>query len=157
MLNNAYFLEKTVKDRPFDSGGWGLSPQNSALWLLPTITALSSSFLALNAFCNLQKKNKITTVNDLFLLLPHFFTYFSLQTLYFLLTGGGKNISCPKAQDTLVTPLILIITMQWRNVAMHHLKLANCIAYLSQFDLINFQCWKGCIFSLGVDHKCNIK
>jgi len=32
-----------------------------------------------------SKRNKITIVNALLLLLPHFCTYFSLQTLYFLL------------------------------------------------------------------------
>jgi len=41
------------------------------------------------------KKNKITTVNVLILLLPHFCTYFSLQTLKFLLTGGVKIFLAP--------------------------------------------------------------
>jgi len=60
MFKNVYFLEKTVKNRlsiessapepPFVSGGLGLYTQTSALLLSPTITSLSSSFLALNAF-----------------------------------------------------------------------------------------------------------
>jgi len=32
------------------------------------------------------KNNKITTVDVVLLLLPHFCTYFSLQTLWFMLT-----------------------------------------------------------------------
>jgi len=56
LLKNAYFLEKTVKNRrsvggsapepPLASGGWGLGSQTPALLLSPTITTLSSSFLA---------------------------------------------------------------------------------------------------------------
>jgi len=57
MLKNAYFLKKkNCKNRLnvggyaleplFASGGWG----RRALFLLPTITALSLSFLAQNAF-----------------------------------------------------------------------------------------------------------
>jgi len=37
-----------------------------------------------------SKKYKITTVNVMFLILPHFYTYFSLQTLKFSLIGGAK-------------------------------------------------------------------
>jgi len=60
MLKNAYFLEKTVKnclsvgdsapEPPLPSGGLGLRLQTPALLLSPTITTLSSSFLALNEF-----------------------------------------------------------------------------------------------------------
>jgi len=84
-------LEKTVKNHlsvggsapepPFVSRSWGLRPQTLAFLLSTNITSLSSSFLALNAFYYPKKKNKITTANVLFLLLTHFCTYFSLQTL----------------------------------------------------------------------------
>jgi len=48
MLKNVYFL--------LASGGWELRPQTPALLLPPTITTLSSLFLALNAIYYLQKK-----------------------------------------------------------------------------------------------------
>jgi len=47
MLKNAYFIAST--EPPLASGGWGLRSQTPALLLPPTITTLSSSFLALNA------------------------------------------------------------------------------------------------------------
>jgi len=43
-------------------------------------------------FISLKKKNKITTVDVLLLLLSHFCTYFSLQTIVFVVEGR-KNIS----------------------------------------------------------------
>jgi len=68
MLKNAYFLGKNFKNRlsiggsapepPFASGGWGLRLQTTALLLPPTNTALSSSFLVLNAFYSDQKRTK---------------------------------------------------------------------------------------------------
>jgi len=63
-------------------------PQTPAILLPPTITTLSSSLLSLNAFHYPSKKSRITPVNVLLLFLPHFSTYFSLQSLQFLLTGG---------------------------------------------------------------------
>jgi len=50
----------------------------------------------------LSKKNKKTTIFVVFLLLPHFCTYFSLQTQRFLLTGT-QECFCPRAQGTLAT------------------------------------------------------
>jgi len=48
---------------------------------------------------------KIPTGNVLFLLLPHFCDYFSLQIVVFV-DRGRKNISCSMAQGTLATPLV---------------------------------------------------
>jgi len=52
------------------------------------------------------KKNKINihAVNVPFLL-PHFCTYFSFKFCSFLLTGGHRNVSCPRAPGTLATRL----------------------------------------------------
>jgi len=66
---------------PFAFRRPAVCPPAPALLLSLTITTLSSSFLAINAFYHPQKKNKITAVIFLLLLLSHFCTYFSLQTL----------------------------------------------------------------------------
>jgi len=63
MFKNAYFLEKYVKNRlcprtPVGLRRQGAPPSDPALLPLPTITTLSSSFLALNAVYYVQKKNK---------------------------------------------------------------------------------------------------
>jgi len=55
-------------------------------------------------FISPSKKNKITTVNVLPLLLPHFAPIFTLSSVV-LLTVGRKNISWSKTQDTLATAL----------------------------------------------------
>jgi len=44
------------------------------------------------------------TVNVLLLLLPHICTYFHFKLCRFV-DRGRKNISCPKVQGTLATPL----------------------------------------------------
>jgi len=91
MLKNAYFLEKTAK--LFSASG---APP-------PDLRIVTSSYyysfikFISRGKCILLplKKNKITTVNVLFLFLLHFFTYFLLQTLYFLLTGGARIFLAP--------------------------------------------------------------
>jgi len=55
-LKNCLNVRGSAPEPPFASGGWRFRPQTSALSLLLTITALSSSFLALNAFYYLQKE-----------------------------------------------------------------------------------------------------
>jgi len=94
MLKNAYFLEKDVKYRfsvgcsapepPLASGGWGIRPQTPALLLPPTITTLSSSFLALNVYYYLIITTYfkiITFKKEQIFYLQNFCGYFSLQTL----------------------------------------------------------------------------
>jgi len=94
MLKNAYFFGKKALKILSASG---VPPPNPRLlrWLgapPPDSRVVTSayyySFVKFisrgNAFYYLQKKNKITTLNLLFWLLPHFFTYFSLQT------GGAR-------------------------------------------------------------------
>jgi len=46
----------------------------------------------------------ITFKKEQILHLPNFCSYFSLQTLVFV-DRGRKNISCPRAQGILATPL----------------------------------------------------
>jgi len=82
-VKNLLSVGGPAPEPPFASGGLGHRPPTPAMKLLPTITALASSLLGVNAFYYPTKKNKIITVNVLFLLLPPLFTYFSLQTLYF--------------------------------------------------------------------------
>jgi len=85
MLKNAYFLKKIVTFRLSVESevGWGLRPQTPRVvsLLSPTNITLLGAFLALNAVYYPKKKNKIATVNVLFLLLPHFLHLFSLQNL----------------------------------------------------------------------------
>jgi len=112
MLKNAYFLEKkTVKivsasgappDPSFASGGWG-----PALLLPPTITTLSSSFLSVKcSFITLKKEQNNSSKMFCFWFFRTLVPIFSLQTLQVFVEGGRKNISCPKAQGTLATPLV---------------------------------------------------
>jgi len=98
MLKNAYFLEKDVKNRLSVGSSALESPlATPALLLLPTVITLSSSFLALNTVYSLKKKNKF-----------RFFKIFE-AIFHFKLCSFcwqvRKNISCPRAQDTLTTPL----------------------------------------------------
>jgi len=81
MLKNAYFLEKTVKNRL----SVGAPPPNPRL-LPESVPVVTSAYyysfvdfvLSLKCVLLPSKNNKITTVNVLFLLLSHFCTYFSL-------------------------------------------------------------------------------
>jgi len=66
----------------FASGGCGFRPQTPALLLLPTITTLSSLFLALNAFYYPKKGTKNYSKCSVFAS-SALCTYFSLQTLQF--------------------------------------------------------------------------
>jgi len=80
------FYEKNCKIRlsvggsapesPFAFGGW--PPR---FYSPSAITTLSSSFLLLNAFHSLKKETSTYTTFVLPLLLPHFCTYFLIQTL----------------------------------------------------------------------------
>jgi len=70
---------------------------------LPTITTLSGSFLALNAISTIEEEQN----NYSKLLLSHTFPpifHFQLSSFSW---QGCKNISCPWAQGTLATPLLV--------------------------------------------------
>jgi len=56
ICKNRLSVGGSISELPFASGGWGLRPQTPVLLLSPTITSLSSSFLALNAFYYPKKK-----------------------------------------------------------------------------------------------------
>jgi len=114
MLKNAYFLEKYCKnclslggsapETPFASNGWGLHSQTPVSLLSPTITTLSSLCLAFKCVLLFSKKDKITPVHVLILLFRTFAPIFCFKLCRFY-DGGRKNISCPRAQGALVTPL----------------------------------------------------
>jgi len=57
----------------------------------------------------IYEKEKITTVHLLLLLLLHLFFYFKLCSFF---CRGRNNVSYPKAQSTLATPLTLTKTEQ---------------------------------------------
>jgi len=90
MLKNAYFLEKSVKfataseapppEPPFASSDWCLGPRPqrfSSAYYYSFVEIISSAKCVLLP----SKKDKITTINVLLLLHPHFYTLFLLQTL----------------------------------------------------------------------------
>jgi len=87
----------SVPEPSFASGGCGIRSQTLALLLPPTITTLSSSLLALNAFHYLSKvkQNNSSKCPAFAQLLSHFCTNFSLQVLQFLLTGGERIFLAP--------------------------------------------------------------
>jgi len=69
-----------------------------------------------------QKKNKITTVNVLLLLFLRLF--FSSTSLVFV-DRGRKNISCPRAQGTLDTPLLRPLPKKDLTMPVTKLKINN--------------------------------
>jgi len=97
LKTDAYFLEKDVRNRlsvggpapepPLASGGWGLGPQTPALFLSPTITTLSSSFLALNAVYYLQKRTNFAS--------SKFLQLFSTSNSIVLLARAAKIFLVP--------------------------------------------------------------
>jgi len=122
------FLEKTVKNRrsvegsapapPLASGDWKLCPETPALLLLPTITTLSGSFLALK--CGLLPSKRTTVINfskcSVFAssaLLPLQFKLCSLcwqgAQKYFLPQGAGHP-----SYATAIKPLLGKKNGQWK-------------------------------------------
>jgi len=107
-------LEKTVKNRlgvggsalkpPFAPGscGWGIRSQTLALLLSPTIITLSSVFL--NAFCYPKKEQNNYSKCSVFASSALFHLFFTSNFVVFV-DRGRKIIPCPRAQDTLATPL----------------------------------------------------
>jgi len=103
----------SASELPFASDSWELRPQTPALLLPPTITTVKFvSTVKRILFRSI--KNQVTTANVLPLLLPHFFTYFLIQTLSFV-EEGRENISCPWAQGTLATPLAFRVRIGLKN------------------------------------------
>jgi len=103
MLKNAYFLEKDVKNR-FSVGSSAPRPPRCYSRLL--LQLCQSSFLALKAVYYLQQR--INFASSKFLQL-----FFTSNSVVFV-GRGRKNISCPRAQGTLATPLDLQSDF-WRN------------------------------------------
>jgi len=100
MLKNAYILEKDVKIASA-SGAPPRNPVGTLALLLPAyyynFTTLSSSFLALNLVYYLQKRTNFASSNFLQLL-------FISNSVVFV-DRVCKNISCPRVQGILATPL----------------------------------------------------
>jgi len=90
MLKYAYFLGKNCKNRlsvegsapepPFASEGWGLSPQTPRCYS-PYYYKFVEFVSSVKCILFRSKKNQVTTANVLPLFLPHFYTYFLIQTL----------------------------------------------------------------------------
>jgi len=102
-------LEKTVKNRISVGGSvclrrLGFCPQTLALLLSPTVTALSSSFLALNVLYSPQKEQNSYSKRSVFASPTLLHLFFILNPVVFV-DRGRKNISFPKEQGTLATPL----------------------------------------------------
>jgi len=95
-------------NNPFASGGWKLHPQTPASLLSPTITTLSSSCLALNAFhYSLKKIQWLLQCMFCFCFFRTFAPIFCFKLCRFY-DEGRKNISFPKAQGILIaTPLTI--------------------------------------------------
>jgi len=76
-----------------------LPPQTSALLLPPIATITNFVEFLSSAYCVLllSQRNNVATVIILFLLLPHFCTYFSLQIVQFLLAGAQEYFLPPDA------------------------------------------------------------
>jgi len=71
-----------------------------------------------------SKKKQVTTANILPLLLPHFAPIFSFKLCKFC-WRGYKNISCPRAQGTLATPLL------WSAIKRDHTQLKRGLRQLN--------------------------
>jgi len=54
-----------------------------------------------------SKKNQVTTANILLLLFPSLLHHFFNSNSVSFVERGRKNISCPRAQGTLATPLAM--------------------------------------------------
>jgi len=70
-VKNRLCVGGSAPEPPLASGGWRIRPKKPALLLPPTITTLSTSFLA-------PEVRFITLKKEKYLLLPNFCTYFSL-------------------------------------------------------------------------------
>jgi len=117
------FLKKSCKYR-FSVGGSDPNPRlppavggsapNSRVVVTPACYCNFVEFVSC-AKCVLlsSKRNKLTTVNALFLLLPHFLHLFFTSSSVFFVDGGRgwgrKNISCLRA---LATPLPSVTLQQ---------------------------------------------
>jgi len=110
MLKNAYFFGKNCKnchsvrwsalEPTFVSGNWG-SASRPPRWIPAYYYNFIEFVFIANMRFNLQKWTKLTHSSVLLLLLQHFFTSNSIV----FVERGRKNISCPRAQGTLATPL----------------------------------------------------
>jgi len=109
MLKNAYFLEKDVKNRlsvggsapesPFAFGGWGLrSPPPDPRVVTPAYYYNFVKFISNTKFGLLPSK-RTNFASSKFLQL-----FFISNSVVFV-DKGRKNISWPRAQGTLATPL----------------------------------------------------
>jgi len=125
MLKNAYFLEKTIKI--VSSSG---DPPPDPRVVTPVYYCNFVEFIS-SGKCILfrSKKKQVTTANVLPLLLSHFFTYFFYSNSVSFVEEGHKNISCPRSQGTLATPL--------QQVRISRFSSFNIMSYLIYNNLIS--------------------
>jgi len=79
----------------FASGGWGLRPKPLRCYSHPTITTLSSSFLALNAFYYPEKEQNNNSKCSVFDSSAHLHLFSTLNSVV-LLTGGARIFLAPE-------------------------------------------------------------
>jgi len=100
LLKNAYFLEKDVKFAHWPPAAGVSAPRPPCCYSRLLLQLCQSSFLALNALYCLQKRTNFASLKFLQL-------FFTSNSIIFV-GRGRKNISCPRAQCALATPLTLI-------------------------------------------------
>jgi len=83
------------------------APPSDLHVITPACYCKSVKFISSNKCILLpQKRNNITAVNVLLLLLLQLLHLFFISNSVVFVAGGRKNISCPRAQGTLATPLL---------------------------------------------------
>jgi len=109
------FWEKNCKNRLSvgGSGGWGLCSQTPRCYSRLLLQLCRVCFLCLMHFIMLKKEPSNYSKYFAFASSVLLLLFLNSNSVNFF-EGGRKNISCPRAQDTLATPLSNII------VVLHH-------------------------------------
>jgi len=107
MLKNAYNLEKTIKIVSA-SGDPPPSPRLPLRCYSRLLLQFSrAAFLVLNAFIPLRKKQNNYSKYSAFASSAILHAFFTSNSVVFM--TERKNISCPRVQDTLATPLVAAV------------------------------------------------
>jgi len=99
---NCLSIGGSTLEPPLVSDGWGLAPRLPRCYSPSSITTLSSSFLALNVVYYTSRSH---FASSKFLHL-----FFTSNSVVFV-DWGLKNVSCPRVQGTLATPLLIRCSM----------------------------------------------
>jgi len=122
LKNKNYFL-KNSKNRLsveplFASGGWGLRPRPRIITPVYYYNFVEFIPSDKSDFYPLQKKQNNYSKCSAFASSILFHLFFTSNSVVFV-DGGYKNTSCPRAQETLATPLLeagvltTVTTSQW--------------------------------------------